>query len=79
MYFVRARNNKNKMQIFDNRLLAIDIKIMKDGIMKVIFDLGEGELYECNYIDYNSFNNQWEFYNGEREYEFYDIINYYQE
>ena len=78
---VRARSASNKLEIFDNRLFAIDIKLLAGTAFRVYFiDLLNGEKYIASYKDRKQFNCEWEIVNNEDvQLVKYDIINYYME
>lgn len=80
MKIVRAKNNKNKMKIFDNRPFAIDVELMKRGFKVDFFDLRSGEERTCYYNSRTAFDAEWELCgNVDGEDVIYDVINYYQE
>lgn len=81
MKIVRAKNNKNRLEIFDNRPFAIDVELMEKGFKVMFLDLRTGDKYECNYLTRELFDIQWKIcYNINDEEDIdYGVINYYQE
>lgn len=81
MKIVRAKNNKNKLEVFDNRPFAIEIELQQEGFKVEFLDLRTGQIITCYYADRKSFDNQWKLcYNINDEEDIsYEVINYYQE
>ena len=80
MKIVRAKSNKNKLEIFDNRPFAIDVELLEEGFEVCFLDLWTGEKRVCSYIRRELFDAEWELCdNINEEAAFYKIINYYQE
>ena len=80
MKIVRAKNNKNKLEVFDNRPFAIEIELQQKGFKVKFLDLRTGQINICYYADRNSFDTQWKLcYNINDEEDIsYEVINYYQ-
>lgn len=81
MKIVRAKSNKNKLEVFDNRPFAIEIELQQRGFKVEFLDLRTGQISICYYADRDSFDSQWELYYNINDEEdiFYKAINYYQE
>lgn len=81
MKIVRAKNNKNKLEMFDNRPFAIDVELIEKGFKVMFLDLRTGDEYECSYASRKLFDNEWKLcYNINDEKDIsYEAINYYQE
>lgn len=81
MKIVRAKNNKNKLEIFDNRPFSIDIEFMKKGFRVNFLDLREGKEYTALYYNREMFDEEWELcYNISKDEDIsYEENNYYQE
>lgn len=80
--FVRARSASNKMEVFDNRAFAIEVKLEPTGGFKAYFIdlLGEREARTLFYKDRRTFDEEWEIV--DMKYEIlrkYDVKNYYME
>lgn len=81
MKIVRAKSNKNKLEVFDNRPFAIEIELQQEGFKVEFLDLRTGQIITCYYADRKSFDNQWKLcysINDEEDIS-YEVINYYQE
>ena len=79
---VRARSANNKMEVFDNRAFAIEVKLEPSGGFMVCFTdpLGEYEERTLLYKDRRTFDEEWEIV--DMKYELlrkYDVKNYYME
>ena len=79
---VRARSASNKMEVFDNRAFAIEVKLEPAGGFMVCFidPLGEYEERTLLYKDRRTFDEEWEIV--DMKYEIlrkYDVKNYYME
>ena len=59
MKIVRAKSNKNKLEVFDNRPFAIEIELQQEGFKVEFLDLRTGQIITCYYADRKSFDNQW--------------------
>ena len=80
MKIVRAKSNKNKLEIFDNRPFAIEIELQQRGFKVEFLDLRTGQISICYYADRELFDSQWRLcYKNDEENIFYEVINYYQE
>lgn len=81
MKIVRAKSNKNQLEVFDNRPFAIEIELQQEGFKVEFLDLRTGQIITCYYADRKSFDNQWKLcYNINDEEDIsYEVINYYQE
>lgn len=81
MKIVRAKSNKNKLEVFDNRPFAIEIELQQTGFKVEFLDLRTGQINVCYYADRELFDDQWELYYNinDEEDTFYEVINYYQE
>ena len=81
MKIVRAKSNKNQLEVFDNRPFAIEIELQQRGFKVEFLDLRTGQISICYYVDRNLFDNQWKLcYNINDEEDIsYEVINYYQE
>lgn len=81
MKIVRAKNNKNKLEVFDNRSFTIDVELMRSGFKVNFMDLSNGEQRFAVYMDRKAFDEEWELcYNVDnREVINYGIINGYME
>lgn len=81
MKIVRAKSNKNKLEVFDNRPFAIEIELQQEGFKVEFLDLRTGQIITCYYADRKSFDDQWKLcYNiNDEEDTSYEIINYYWE
>ena len=80
MKIVRAKSNKNKLEVFDNRPFAIEIELQQKGFKVEFLDLTTGEKRMCKYGNRRAFDFEWELcrdinYIGVS----YKEINYYQE
>ena len=81
MKIVRAKSNKNKLEVFDNRPFAIEIELQQEGFKVEFLDLRTGQIITCYYADRKSFDDQWKLccnINDEED-KSYEIINYYWE
>ncbi len=81
MQLVRAKNNRNKLEVFDNRLFAIDVELMKSGFRVFFKDLKTGKKHTAAYSSRELFDEEWNLCEDGEDYkdEYYEIINYYQE
>lgn len=81
MKIVRAKNNNNKLEVFDNRPFAIEIELQQEGFQVEFLDLRTGQRNICYYADRELFDDQWKLcYNiNDEEDVSYEAINYYQE
>lgn len=81
MKIVRAKNNKNRLQVFDNRPFVINVELMRSGFKVDFMDLDSGEQRFAIYKNREVFDEEWELCYGvkNREDVSYNIINYYQE
>lgn len=82
MQLVRAKNNKNKLEVFDNRLFAIEIELMRSGFKVLFEDLKMRKKYVAAYANRELFDKEWELceeISNNEESVFYEVINYYQE
>lgn len=81
MKIVRAKDNKNKLEVFDNRPFAIDVELLNKGFEVRFLDLRTGEKRRCTYGSRTLFDNEWKLcYNINDEEDIdYEVINYYQE
>lgn len=82
MKIVRAKSNKNKLEVFDNRSFAIEIELQQKGFKVEFLDLRIGQISICYYADRNLFDSyQWKLcYNIDDEEDIsYEVMNYYQE
>lgn len=62
MRLVQARSGFNKLEVFDNRVFAIErVELLPRGFKVCLFDLEEGKGYEVSYADRISFDVDWEF------------------
>ena len=81
MKIVRAKSNKNKLEVFDNRPFAIEIELQQRGFKVEFLDLRTGQISICYYADRKIFDTQWKLcydINDEEDIS-YEVINYYQE
>lgn len=80
MKIVRARDNKNKLEVFDNRPFAIDVELLKEGFEVQFLDLKTGEKRNCYYMRRLEFDKEWELCENINEEDVnYEVINYYEE
>ena len=81
MKIVRAKSNKNKLRVFDNRPFAIEIELQQEGFKVEFLDLKTGQISIRYYIDRKSFDTQWKLcYNIDDDKDIsYKVLKYYQE
>lgn len=81
MKIVRARNNENKLEVFDNRPFVIEVELQKKGFRVDFMDLRSGVHKVIVYMDRESFDKEWELHSGidSEEDISYTIINRYGE
>lgn len=80
MIIVRAKSNKNKLEVFDNRPFAIEVELQQKGFKVEFLDLTTGEKKVCKYGSRRAFDLEWELcYDINNVGVSYKEINYYQE
>ena len=80
MKIVRAKSNRNKLEVFDNRPFAIEIELQQRGFKVEFLDLETGEKRVCKYESRRAFDLEWKLcYNINDVGVSYREINYYQE
>ena len=78
MKIVRAKSNKNKLEVFDNRPFAIEVELEKRGFKVEFLDLREGKISICYYASRELFDAEWELcYNIKEKDISYEVMNYY--
>lgn len=60
MKIVRAKSNKNKLEVFDNRPFVIEIELQQKGFKVKFLDLKIGQTSICYYASRKLFDSQWE-------------------
>lgn len=78
---VRAKNNKNRLEVMDNRPFAIESEYCIKGILVSFYDIfGEMRKKTLWYREVMDFNKEWEFIDSlHYQIRSFDLINYYQE
>lgn len=83
MRLIRARNNKNQVEVMDNRPFMIDdIELYGNGFRVVLLDIYimDGKKVELWYGKRKWFDEEWELIdNIDYPIRYFDLINYYQE
>lgn len=81
MILVKAKDNKNKLEVFDNRPFGIDVHpVGEEGFMIYFRDLGNGEKREAVYRNMEEFYKEWEICRSINYPRIeYEVINNYQE
>lgn len=79
---VRAKNNKNKLGVMDNRPFVIEVDVCRDGVLVSFYDI-LGEIRKKKILKYReivNFTEEWEFIDSlNYSIKYFDLINYYQE
>ena len=80
MKIVRAKSNKNKLEVFDNRPFVIQVELLDKGFEVCFLDLETGEKRMCKYGSRRAFDLEWELcYDIDYVGVSYKEINYYEE
>lgn len=62
MILVKAKNNMNKLEVFNNRPFSVDIHFMgEDGFIAYFRDITNGEKMKAVYRNMEDFYKEWEF------------------
>lgn len=59
VFIVRARDNNNKLEAFDDRPFAVDAEMISVGMKINFLDLETGERNYCVYASREQFDKEW--------------------